>query len=173
MIDISYSMDSISKDCYPGTTVLINKLGIQNQQHLDEVETLVVSLKTTELELSFDPAINMDFEFYKNLHKVLFEEIYEWAGAVRQINMSKKQTNFCPVEQIQTTGENIFKRLQKMNCFSDLPYDELVEELADLYDNINYLHPFREKHGTKRDATISTFHYFSHKGADFFIPFSV
>lgn len=73
MIDISYSMDSISKDCYPGMTVLINKLGIQNQQHLDEVETLVVSLKTTELELSFDPAINMDFEFYKNLHKVFLK----------------------------------------------------------------------------------------------------
>lgn len=147
MIKISYSVDSTTKDCYPGTTVLINKLGIQNQKHLDEVETMIVSVKATETELFFDSAEDFDFTFYKDLHKILFEEIYEWAGNVREINISKKQTNFCPADQIQTTGENIFRHLQKVNYFCDLSFDELVEELADLYNSINYLHPFREGNG--------------------------
>ncbi len=147
MIDISYSIDSTTKDCYSGTTVLINKLGIKDQKHLDEVETVIVSVKTAEIELSFDSDEDFDFGFYKGLHKTLFEEIYEWAGAVRTINLSKKQTNFCPAGQIQAMGENIFKHLQEVNCFSGLSFDELVEELVDLYNSINYLHPFREGNG--------------------------
>lgn len=147
VIDISYSVESTTKDCYPGTTVLINKLGIKNQNHLDEIETMIVSVKSAEIELSFSSDADFDFEFYKDLHRLLFEDIYEWAGTVRTINISKKQTSFCSTEQIQATGENIFKYLQKANYFSDLPYDELIEELADLYNSINYLHPFREGNG--------------------------
>ena len=147
MIDISYSVESTTKDCYPGTTVLINKLGIKNQNHLDEIETMIVSVKSAEIELSFSSDADFDFEFYKDLHRILFEDIYEWAGTVRTINISKKQTSFCSTEQIQATGENIFKHLQKANYFFDLSYDELIEELADLYNSINYLHPFREGNG--------------------------
>lgn len=147
MIDISYNVDPTTKDCYPDTAVLINKLDIRDQKHLDEVETIIVSVKTAEIELSFCSNNELGFELYKGLHKVLFEEIYEWAGMVREINLSKKQTNFCPVDQIQKTGENIFKYLQKENYFANLSFEELAEELADLYNSMNYLHPFREGNG--------------------------
>ena len=45
--------------------------------------------------------INVDFDFYKMLHKYVFSDIYEWAGQLRSVNMSKKGTNFCPFEKIE------------------------------------------------------------------------
>ena len=147
MIEISYNINSITEDCHPGTTVLVNKFNIRNQKNLDEIETLIVSLKTAEFDLNFDSSVELDFEFYKGIHKYLFEKIYEWAGVIRQIDLSKKRTNFCSCKYIEETGEAIFKRLRKMNYFSDLNFEEQIEELVDLYNNINYIHPFREGNG--------------------------
>ena len=47
-----------------------------------------------------------------------------------------------------------------------------LSQILDFHVRFERIHPFAEKDGTKRDTTISTFHYFSHKEADFFMPFS-
>ncbi|MGM9936962.1 MAG: hypothetical protein ACI38A_06425 [Candidatus Ornithomonoglobus sp.] len=46
------------------------------------------------------PFENVDFDFYKRLHKYVFSDIYEWAGEIRKINMSKNGTNFCLADKI-------------------------------------------------------------------------
>nr|WP_235847432.1 Fic family protein [Intestinibacillus massiliensis] len=78
---------------------------------------------------------------------MLFEELYDWAGQVRTINMSKLRTAFCPAMEIETTANKVFARLKANRYLSALPRVELISELADLYDSINYLHPFREGNG--------------------------
>lgn len=143
---MAYDITPSQSDCYPGTNVLINKLNIKEQKQLDENETLITSVKTLQIELR-PMAQEPDFAYYKSLHLELFEELYDWAGQVRQINISKLRTAFCPADQIESTAWEIFARLKSHRYFLDLSRDELVNELADLYDSINYLHPFREGNG--------------------------
>lgn len=143
---MAYSITPSADDCYPGTSVLVNKLNIRDQKQLDENEALITSVKILQIELQ--PMVSEpDFSYLKDLHRCLFEELYDWAGQVRTINISKMRTAFCPADQIAQTAQSIFDRLHACNYLRDLPRPELVDELADLYDSINYLHPFREGNG--------------------------
>ena len=98
---MAYSIDSSSDSCYPGTSVLVNKLGIQNQAQLDENETLIVGVKSLQFELAPFPE-PLDFKYYKKLQRFLFDELHEWAGTVRSIELSKQRTRFCPVSEIES-----------------------------------------------------------------------
>ena len=143
---MAYSITPSSDDCYPGTGVLINKLDIMDQKQLDENETLITSVKTLQIEMQ-PVTVEPNFAYLKHLHFTLFSELYSWAGEIRTINISKMRTAFCPADQIEATAQAIFERLQDCHYFRGLPRTELVCELTDLYDSINYLHPFREGNG--------------------------
>ena len=143
---MSYSIESSQNSCYPGTSVLINKLGIQNQEQLDENEALIVGVKTIQFELSpFSGPL--DFPYYKRLHRFLFDELYDWAGTVRSIDLSKQRTRFCAADKIESLAEKMFGRVEAMNFFCDLSREDFIVELTDFYSGINYLHPFREGNG--------------------------
>jgi len=101
-----YSMDSCSDNCYPGTTVLVNKLDIHEQKELDIAEKQITLLRAIQAEqsMSFD---NPDLNFYLSIHRFLFEDIYEWAGMFRNVNISKKGTVFCKADQIKGNGRTL------------------------------------------------------------------
>ena len=141
-----YSVTSLNKDCYPGTTVLINKLGLKNQEALDNVESVTVALHSAEIESkpSEDP---FTFDFYCGLHKRLFGDLYDWAGELRTIDFSKKGTSFYPASDLRELGNAKFARLKDMNDFQGLRRSELVNEITDFYHELNMLHPFREGNG--------------------------
>lgn len=141
-----YSMEGSQKDCYPNTTVLINKLGIRDQSELNSVERQFVLLKSSqaEQETIFK---NIDFNFYKELHKQLFGDLYEWAGTVRSMNISKKGTVFCNFEDIERIGTLKFQRLAEQNYLKELTKSRFIDELTEFYHDINMLHPFREGNG--------------------------
>lgn len=141
-----YSMEGSQKDCYPNTTVLINKLGIQDQSELNSVERQFVLLKSSqaEQETIFK---NIDFNFYKELHKQLFGDLYEWAGTVRSMNISKKGTIFCNFEDIERIGTLKFQRLAEQNYLKGLTKSRFIDELTEFYHDMNMLHPFREGNG--------------------------
>ena len=90
---------------------------------------------------------NVDFNFYKNLHKQLFDDLYEWAGTVRNINISKKGTVFCNSDDIERIGKLKFDRLKSLNFLKNTPKDQFLDELTELYHDLNMLHPFREGNG--------------------------
>ncbi len=141
-----YSLDPISADCYPNTTVLINKFDIRTIEQLDEVELIIVSTRSTEWEEA--PKVSsFDFAHYKALHHYLFSDLYDWAGKVRTINLSKKGTPFCPAEDIETMAMPIFARLKTLNYFKGMAHSEFVDCVVDFYCSTNYLHPFREGNG--------------------------
>ena len=143
---MAYSIDSSSDSCYPGTSVLVNKLGIQNQAQLDENETLIVGVKSLQFELAPFPE-PLDFNYYKKLHRFLFDELYEWAGIVRSINLSKQHTRFCPADEIESLAGRMFSRIEQMDFLCGLPREDFIAELTDFYSSVNYLHPFREGNG--------------------------
>lgn len=143
---MGYNITPAHDDCYPGTSVLINKLNIRTQAQLDENELVLTSAKILQVELepmNEEP----DFAYLKQLHRIVFEELYDWAGTIRAINMSKLRTAFCPADQIESLAGEIFFRLQSLHYFRDYSREELISELAELYDSLNYLHPFREGNG--------------------------
>ena len=143
---MAYSLDSLKDDCYPGTTVLINKLDIRNDKLLAEAEQTITAINYAQIENEFE-FVEVDFEYYKNIHKRLFYDIYEWAGMVRSVNLSKKGTAFCEYKEINELAEKRFDRLKRDNFLVDLDFETFVDEFTDLYVDLNYLHPFREGNG--------------------------
>ena len=89
---MAYSIDPVSADCYPGTSVLVNKFDIRDEEKLAEVESVLVSARYAEW-LNAPQATSFDFEHYKAVHRFLFSDLYEWAGSVRTIDISKKRTS--------------------------------------------------------------------------------
>lgn len=97
---MAYSMDSTTDGCYPGTTCLINKLGIRDEVALAETEAAVVLGKASLLDQQ-PIAGGFDFDHYKRIHQFLFCDLYDWAGQIRTINISKKGTTFVPAVEIE------------------------------------------------------------------------
>lgn len=143
---MGYSMDPLKADCYKGSTILINKFDIRDEVQLDAVERSITSglIAKAMMDIPFE---NVDFEFYKSLHKFVFGDIYEWAGTVRMVDISKKGTSFCAADKISQRAERIFLNLQTTDYLKTVPKDEFINEFADLYCNLNNLHPFREGNG--------------------------
>lgn len=151
---MSYSIDPISANCYPGTSILINKFDIRDEQKLNEVESVLVSVRNTEW-IHAPRQSSFDFEHYKAIHQYLFSDLYDWAGQVRTIDISKKGTQFCPAERIKTQAALIFGRLAERNYLKNLPHEEFIDEIVDFYCASNYLHPFREGNGRTQRAFLT------------------
>ncbi|MBQ6180907.1 MAG: Fic family protein [Ruminococcus sp.] len=141
-----YKIEGCQWNCYPGTTVLINKLDIHDQAELDAVEKQITLLRATQAEKETG-FVNVDFGFYRSLHGFLFGDLYDWAGSLRNINISKKGTIFCDHNEIERIGDLKFSRLRAKNYLKGLSFDEFTDELTDLYHELNMLHPFREGNG--------------------------
>lgn len=75
---MAYSIDSTTDGCYPGTTCLVNKLGIQDELALAETEAAVVLGKASLLDQQPIPGV-FDFDHYKRIHQFLFCDLYDWA----------------------------------------------------------------------------------------------
>jgi len=149
-----YSLDPIAADCYTGTTVLINKFGIREEEKLLQAEIAVTQIATASWELSPQCA-TFDFEHYRAIHKHLFQNLYEWAGQIRDVNISKKGTRFCPFDEIESLAGRIFTRLRKADYLRRLSKDKFVAEFVDLYITTNHLHPFREGNGRVQRLFLS------------------
>lgn len=151
---MSYSIKALNSDCYDGTTCLINKYNITDEEILKDLETTVTFSKITEYTLNplFD---TFDVEHYKAIHKYIFEDIYDWAGEYRTVDMTKKGTIFAKAEKIDSLMNNCFDRLNKMNCFQGLSFDEFINNIVDFYCVTNMIHPFREGNGRTQRLFLS------------------
>ena len=123
--------------------VLQNKLGINNSVELAKEEERISKKKALDL---FDgTALAMypvgSFVQLAAIHRYLFEDIYDFAGKVRTVNMAKGNFRFAPVMYLQAALESIENMPQST-------FDEIVEK----YVEMNVAHPFREGNG--RSARI-------------------
>ena len=118
--------------------VLKNKLNITDQVELAKVEEKLSKQKAKKLlESGFlDTLETGTFEALSQIHKYLFEEIYDFAGKVRDVNISKGSFRFAPVSYLAVSVENIEK----------MPQNNL-NEIIEKYVEMNIAHPFREGNG--------------------------
>ena len=149
-----YSIDPLTADCYDGTACLINKFNIRDFSQLSEIEARITFARASELE-QHPISGAFDFEHYKAIHRFLFEDIYSWAGQIRTVDMTKKGTSFTKASDIERNAAACFNRLQSMNFFTDLGFQDFVEEIVDFYCTTNILHPFREGNGRTQRAFLT------------------
>ena len=142
---MAYDMEAMGHNCYPGTTCLVNLLDIHDENILAATEAALTLGKTSEL-LHKPLSGPFDFACYKDIHRYLFCDLYPWAGQVRDIDLSKRGTVFMPAAQIRHAADVCFARLVStdLRVLSD---HERAVAVADFYNTINLLHPFREGNG--------------------------
>lgn len=130
--------------------VLQNKFGIKDEFTLNKEERRYTAIRIIELrEKNFHV---FSFNTLKYMHKYIFQDIYKWAGTTRNVNISKDKALFCPVENINSYANDIFQKLKTNNYLKNLSIDEFCQKAADLFGDINALHPFREGNGrTQRE----------------------
>lgn len=142
LYDYEYEWDK--EYCYPNSNVLINKLNIKSQDELVVAEREITSLKIA-IAKSQQIKGNFDFEHLKKIHKFIFEDIYSWAGCLRNVNISKGN-RFCLTDNLETYGNSIFEKLKADNYLIDYR-GSIPHALAYYLSEINVLHPFREGNG--------------------------
>ena len=142
---MAYSITSITDDCYPGTTCLINRLDICDESMLAKAEASIVLAKASFLD-QHPVSGGYDFEHYKQIHRYLVCDLYDWAGEIRKVDVSKKGTSFVPAAEIAVCAAACFEHLSGFSAIG-LSKHELAVKVADFYSTVNMLHPFREGNG--------------------------
>lgn len=117
---------------------LENKLGIKSSAELARKEERISKKKAAEL---FENGMLENLEAGKfqtlcEIHKYLFDDIYDFAGKIRTVNISKGNFRFAPLMYLEAAIENVDKMPQTT-------FDEIVEK----YVEMNIVHPFREGNG--------------------------
>ena len=117
---------------------LENKLGIKSSAELAREEERISKKKAVEL---FENGMLEKLEAGKfqtlcEIHKYLFDDIYDFAGKIRTVNLSKGNFRFAPLMYLEAAIENVDKMPQNT-------FDEIVEN----YVEMNIVHPFREGNG--------------------------
>ncbi len=118
--------------------IIKNKLGINNSLILAREEERITKLKCKQL-FEWNVLNQLEAGTFRTLqfiHKYLFQDIYEFAGKIRNVNISKGNFRFAPLMYLTSALENIDKMPQKT-------FDEIVEK----YVEMNIAHPFREGNG--------------------------
>ena len=149
-----YSVESSSDGCYEGTYVLINKLDIHDDNELADVESVITTTMITRL-LSEPYDGDFTAEHYRDIHRTIMGNIYDWAGKVRTVDLSKKGTRFHSHEGLGHAMRLLFDHLNEQNCFLGLPYDKYAAKIAEFYSDLNLLHPFREGNGRAQRVLIA------------------
>lgn len=114
---------------------LENKLGIKSSAELAREEERISKKKAVEL---FENGMLEKLEAGKfqtlcEIHKYLFDDIYDFAGKIRTVNLSKGNFRFAPLMYLETAIKNVDKMPQNT-------FDEIVEK----YVEMNIVHPFRD-----------------------------
>ena len=129
--------------CYPGTTVLINRLGLRDQAQLDAFEAEV----TAERAAQSLPAGRFGYAHYRAIHRHLFQDVYAWAGKVRTIIISKGGNTFCYPKQIDREMRSLFHTLAAAHNYRELDARTFAGRAAHFLAELNAIHPFREGNG--------------------------
>ena len=118
--------------------MLENKLGIKSSVELAKAEEKISKKKAVELFESgtLDSLKAGKTESLMYIHKALFEDIYDFAGKIRTVNIAKGNFRFAPLMYLEVALQNIDKMPQST-------FDEIIEK----YIEMNIAHPFREGNG--------------------------
>lgn len=130
------------------TGTLRNLLNASSAEELAELEAQIAF--ANELELSaLSISRTNDLEELLSIHRQIFKGIYDWAGQLRTVDIRKPDDSsfFLPVSKIREASLFVFNELHNERLLAGLTIDEFIPRIAHHYDQLNYIHPFREGNG--------------------------
>jgi len=130
--------------CYPPSfTVLKNKLNIRDAQALDRFERRFVVQRIAQGV----PTGDFDLAHLRAIHRHIFQDVYEWAGEIRTVEISKGGSRFQPRRFIEIGMADIHRRLVEHGFLKGLGAAIFAREAGNIIGDINHAHPFREGNG--------------------------
>ncbi|GBR76796.1 hypothetical protein NO2_1288 [Candidatus Termititenax persephonae] len=153
MSDYRYlDSDNIYTD--PQTGILRNKPSIRDAKLLQVFESFQASNRLEQL-ISKPLKIRNSTALLK-IHKHLFQDVYSWAGKTRTVEISKQGKQFLPVHRLSRGFAYIDKLIDEYRRIKNNDLKTVAKKLAEILDNINYLHPFREGNGRTQREFLRT-----------------
>ena len=138
----------------PKTGLLRNLLNLTDSDEFLFVESSVVTKRLQELYENPIKIKGIDSLF--KIHRHLFQDIYVWAGKKRNVEISKDGKQFFPISHF----DNAFRYIDLLLAdYQKIPNNnkiQLANKLAEILDNVNYLHPFREGNGRAQREFLRT-----------------
>ncbi|KQT42990.1 cell division protein [Aureimonas sp. Leaf454] len=130
--------------CYPPDfRVLRNRFGIRDASDLDIVEREFV----TERSRQSIPLSTFDLKHLKAIHRHLFQDVYDWAGELRTVEISKGGSQFQFRRFIEAGMADVHRRLVDGRFLRRLDAEGFAAGAAAILGDVNYVHPFREGNG--------------------------
>lgn len=134
--------------------VLCNLANIENEKVLLAYESLKVSKRIEEL---FENPIKLkDSLSLLTIHHYLFQDVYEWAGKTRTVNISKSGKPFFNGERFNTAFQYLDSLIAEYRKIKKSDKQQLANKLAEILDAVNFLHPFREGNGRTQREFLRT-----------------
>jgi cell filamentation protein len=128
---------------YPGTRTLKNKFGLTDSAKLDRIERRLVVDRLRERV----PRGDFDLAHLQAIHRHLFQDVYDWAGEIRTVEISKDGNQFQSRRFIGQGMADVHARLKAKDLLRDLAPPDFARQAADILADVNYVHPFREGNG--------------------------
>lgn len=125
---------------YPGLDIMRNRLNIRQQQRLEQAAYEMTALRAATIELG--PLVR-GLPHLRTLHRQLYQDIFDWAGQLREVDIYQGDTPFCHFAYLEKEGNALMQDLEEEKYLTSLEKDKFVERLAHYYCEINVLHPFR------------------------------
>ncbi len=129
----------------PETGCARNQLNISNPADLQLAEYEYSAWRATQLAERPLPG-DFDLPHLQAIHQYLFQDIYDWAGHLKTVENSVRAP-FAKPEHIVGFAAEVFGRLHQADCYRNLPRDDYVRCAAELFADINAMHPFWEGNG--------------------------
>lgn len=138
---------------YPETNVLRNLRHIRDAGQLSKFEAIATTRRTVELE--HEPIQGrFDARHLQAIHHHIFQDVYEWAGAFRTVNISKSGDPFAFCEHIVSSLDQTFAELKRELHLVNSDPDRFALRGAYYLGEINVVHPFREGNGRAQRELI-------------------
>jgi len=135
-----------SKYCYPNSDVLINKQNIRDYNLLEEADSRYSTQRMLELQTNPIEG-NFDLDHVKNIHYYIFQDLYYFAGKLREEDIIKGNTHFAKYQYIETSAIKLFEELKEENYLIGTSFNQFSEKASYYMAELNIIHPFREGNG--------------------------
>lgn len=152
---------------YPGLTVLRNKFDIEDGHQLQALEFQLSAMRTAGAIAFAEQHRHQDEQCWLGVHRILFGDIYAWAGNLRTVELAKGSSSFAPMRAL-----NGYADREILPAFRDRARDAGTDELlftaalAECWGELNFLHPFREGNGRSTQIFVGALAHRHGRGID-------
>jgi cell filamentation protein len=130
--------------CYPPDhLVLRNKLDLRDAGQLDFFERELVAQRTAQ----GIPSGQFDLAHLRAIHRHLFQDVYDWAGELRTVEIAKGGNQFQFRQYVTTGMADVHRRIVAATYLKGLAARAFADKAGEIIGDLNYVHPFREGNG--------------------------